>query len=98
MIATITHLLPSTESSPHEQDKRVKPNKPLFFIPCIVTYVFFFKALSHILVYIPAGRVTPAVSVGLGDGSASTDSTSACSDTKPRRQGPANQNTAQLYL
>lgn len=31
LIATITYLLPSTESSPHEQDKRVKANKPFSF-------------------------------------------------------------------
>lgn len=47
---------------------------------------------------VPAGRIPPAVSAGLGDGSASKESSAACSDTKPSREGSAHQNSAQLYL
>lgn len=32
LIATITHLLPSTEASSYEQDKRVKIFLPFFFL------------------------------------------------------------------
>lgn len=47
---------------------------------------------------VSAGGVPPAVSAGLGDGSASKDSPPARSDQKPPREGAAHQDPAQLYL
>lgn len=49
-------------------------------------------------VCVPAGCVSPAVSAGLGDGSASKESPAARSHTQPPGEGPVQQNSAQLHL
>lgn len=56
LIATITYLLPSTESSPHEQDKRVTHNFSLLLVvvaarlaQCLVFFCVFQLVVSLLL-------------------------------------------------